>query len=338
MVLPEPAAFDNPNSPTRFFHQQRSMFSQPHRIGRAVFVVCLVCLFGLYGSCTWTPQVETVLHESPKGLVSLRTISDNSFRASHPVEIQRTTIERVLRGVYKFRDVRLVENLIGGDPKPVKIFSPSQVAFLTPLLTSALAQATPEEEVFFQCASNQGSFSPITGIVLIHNSTLFLTWKEPLSKPEVLDKQHRRSSGLPNPSMSQDHAVLFAPKEALRIHDVSTQPYVRGLGENTLAIDYQLLAGLPKAAVAGKELEKEFRKTTVKEDSDDREASPHADNGTTEETHLSGPDQETSVDSKPESTSEASGEIRDLKEQMEKLQKELTDQKEELERLKREKP
>ena len=289
-------------------------------------------------SCTWTPQVETVLHESSQGIVSLRTISDEHFQASHPVEIQRTTIERVLRGVYSFRDVRLIENLIGGDPKPVKLFSPSQVRFLAPLLTSAFSQATKEEEVFFQCSVNQDSPRPITGTLLIHNSTLFLTWKESLSKPAVLSKQHRSTSGLPNPSMPQDHTVAFAPKQALRTVDASIRSYLKDRGDNTLALDYQLLASLPGKVIGARKGGKEDRTTTATEDQPKSEESPNAEVRTIEEPTTPDSIQGTNTNPVSESITDGQSDIRALKEQMEQLQREVIKQQEELERLKKEKP
>ena len=289
-------------------------------------------------SCTWTPQVETVLHDSSQGMVSLRTISDEHFQASHPVDIQRSTIERVLRGVYSFRDVRLIENLIGGDPKPVKLLSPSQVRFLAPLLTSAFSQATKEEEVYFQCSVNQGSSRPITGTLLIHDSTLFLTWKEALSKPAVLSKQHRASSGLPNPSMAQDHTVVFAPKLALRAVDGSIHSYLTERGDNTLAIDYQLLAELPSKAIGVTEGEKKDRQTTTQEDQQKRAGPSSTEVRNLEEPTTSDPIQGTDTNPVSESIPGGQSDMRALKEQMEKLQKEMLKQQEELERLKREKP
>ena len=289
-------------------------------------------------SCTWTPQVETVLHDSSQGMVSLRTISDEHFQASHPVDIQRTTIERVLRGVYSFRDVRLIENLIGGDPKPVKLFSPSQVRFLAPLLSSAFSQATKEEEVFFQCSVNQNSSRPITGTLLIHNSTLFLTWKESLSKPAVLSKQHRSSSGLPNPSMPQDHTVVFAPKQALRTVDGSIRTYLKERGDNTLAIDYQLLAGLPSKDIGVTEGEKKARTTAAPEDQRKSGESPNAAVRTVEEPTTPDSIQGTHTNPASESMTDGQSDIRALKDQMEQLQREVIKQQEELERLKKEKP
>lgn len=302
---------------------------------RATFIGLLAFI----GACGWTPQVETVLHESPDGIVSLRTISDNSIRANHPIDIPNTTMKRVLRGVYSFRDVRLIENLVSGDPEPVRLFSPSQVTFLTPLLTSAFAQATSEEEVFFQCSSSHGSGPPVTGTMLVHNSTLFLTWTEPLSKPKVLAKQHRPSSGLPDPSMPQDHTILFSPKAALMTGDQSVRSYLRHLEVNTLAIDYQLLAQLPVSKGEGPtanagEADEPMAEGRKSKSRVEGPAGSHA----REEPSAADSRLGTGSPSLSESTAEAKEEIRTMKEQMKKLQQELTKQKEELNRLKGKQP
>lgn len=278
------------------------------------------------GACTWTPQIETELHNSPQGIVSLRTIGDDSLRADHPVEIKKATMARVLRGAHKFRDVRLIEGLITDDDKPVGLFSQTQIAFLAPLLTSALAQATPEEEVLFQCTSEYEGAPPIKGNILVHDTTLFFTWNEPLSKPNVLAKQHRGTSGLPDPSMPQGHKFTFFPNEAIRVEDDSTKFYLKRLGENTLAIDYPVLAGLPKAVFEFPELQDEDGESTAKE------GRPKEDSPTASSSEGS------SADAQSETPSDASSDIRALREQMEKLQKEVDQQQKELDRIKKDKP
>jgi hypothetical protein len=263
-------------------------------------------LLEFIGACSWTPQIETELHNSPQGIVSLRTIGDDSLRPDHPVEIKKATMEQILRGAHKFRDVRLIEGLITDDDKPVRLFSQTQITFLAPLLASALAQATPEEKIIFQCTAEFEGAPPIKGNILVHDSTLFLTWKESLSKPNVLAKQHRATSGLPDPSMPQGHRIMFFPDEAIRVEDDSTKFYLKRLGENTLAIDYTLLASLPQAVFEIPELQNE--------------------------------DGESTADPLSETPSDASSDIRALKEQMEELQKEVDKQQEELDRLKKDKP
>ena len=293
--------------------------------GFMVFLGLLV----LIEACSWTPQIETELHNSSRGIVSLRTMEDNSLRADHPVDITMTTMEQILRGAHKFRDPRLIEGLITDDDKPKRLFSQAQIRFLAPLLSSALAQATPEEEVLFQCTSDYEGAPPIKGNILVHHSTLFFSWKESLSTPKVLAKQHRQPGALMDPSMPQGHMITFFPNEAVRAEDDSTKYYLKRLGENTLAIDYLVLAGLPKAVFDIPELQEEEGESAAKEESPKDKDQPSAEVRTSEEPTTAGT---------PETPSDASSDIRALREQMEQLQKEVDKQQEELERIKKEQP
>jgi len=293
---------------------------------------CLLVLLGFLvsiGACSWTPQIETELHNSSRGIVLLRTIEDSSVRGDHPVDITKTTMEQFLRGAHKFRDPRLIEGLITDNDKPKRLFSQTQIGFLAPLLSSALAQATPEEEVFFQCTSEYEGAPPIKGIMLVHDSTLFFRWEEPLSKPKVLAKQHRRTTGLMDPSMPQGHMITFFPHEAIRVEDDSTKYYLKRLGENTLAIDYSLLAGLPKAVFDIPELQDEDGESTAKKDGLKEQNQPSPGGRTSEEPTTTGTS---------ETPSDASSDIRALREQMEQLQKEVDKQQEELDRIKKDQP
>ena len=294
-------------------------------------LACLVPVMGLLQftvGCLWTPQIETELHNSSRGIVSLRTLADDSLPTDHPVIISPTTMEQILRGAHTFRDPRLIEGLITDDDKPKRLFSQSQIAFLAPLLTSALGQATPEENVFFQCSAEFEGAPPIEGSILVHDSTLFFTWSESLSKPKVLAKQHRQPGMLMDPSMPQGHMITFFPQEAIRVENQSTNHYSKQLGENTLAIDYQLLAGLPKSVFEIPELQ----------DDDDESKTQHVGGNNDEPGSAEVQSQEKPTTAGTPDTSEASSDIRALREQMEQLQKEVDKQQEELERLKKDKP
>ena len=294
-------------------------------------------LFELMGGCSWTPQIETELHNSSKGIVSLRTIDDKSLGTDHPVEMTEGTMERVLQGAHKFRDPRLIEALITNDEHPLHLFSQKQIAFLAPLLTSALAQATPEEEVFFQCTSEFEGAPPIKGSMLVFNSTLFFTWEEPLSKPHVLAKQHRETNSLMDPSMPQGHMLTFFPHEGIRLPDDSTRLYLKRLGENTIAIDYPVLAGLPKTVFEIPELREEGE-STVKERRPKGEGEPRAKAEAPEKPTTTGTSQSGNAEVLSETTSDPNADIRALRKQMEKLQQEVDKQQEELDRLKKDKP
>ena len=283
----------------------------------------------IVGGCSWTPQIETEIHTSSQGIISLRTIKDGKLHADHPVNIQRATMEHVLRGAHRYRDPRLIEGLITDDDMPKRLFSQTQAGFLAPWLTKAFAQATPEEEVLFQCPSEYEGAPPIKGKMLVHDSTLFFTWQEPLSKPKVLAKQHRQPGALMDPSMPQGHMITFFPKEAIRVEDDSTKYYLKRLGENTLAIDYVVLAGLPNAEFAVPELQDEEGESTVKDTLSQDGDQPSAEIRAVEEP----PEVESST-----TPSEADADIRALRNQMEELQKEMNKQQEELDRLKKENP
>ncbi|MDX1410692.1 MAG: hypothetical protein R3351_00910, partial [Nitrospirales bacterium] len=80
-------------------------------VNNGIQTTCLVVCLGyliFIGACSWTPQIETELHNSSQGIVLLRTVKDPSLRANHPVDIKKTTMEHILRGTHTFRDPRLI--------------------------------------------------------------------------------------------------------------------------------------------------------------------------------------------------------------------------------------
>ncbi len=127
--------------------------------------------------------------------------------------------------------------------------------------------------------------------------------------------------------MPQGHMITFFPKEAIRVEDASTEYYLKRLGENTLAIDYTVLAGLPRSVFDVPELQDEEGESTAMEKRPQVEDQPTAEIRTSEEPTAAG--------SSPPS-SEA--DIRALRNQMEELQKELDKQQKELDRLKKDQP
>lgn len=303
---------------------------------------CLVGVIGLFeitGACSWTPQIETELHNSSQGMVSLRTIGEDALVTDHPVEIQKATMERVLRGAHKFRDPRLIETLITDSEKPKHLFSHSQITFLAPLLAFAFAQATPEEKVVFQCASEYEGAPPIKGSMLVHESTLFFTWNEPLSKPHVLAKQHRETTGLMDPSMPQGHLITFFPHEAIRIETNSTKYYKKRLGENTLAINYSVLGGLPKTVFETPEALNENEEVNTQTSGRQGEEESGSEERPSAEPITTGTSQGSNAEAvSPPSSSDAESDIRALREKMDQLQKEMEKQQEELDRLKKNNP
>jgi hypothetical protein len=258
------------------------------------------------GNCSWTPQVETILHDEPQGFVSFRTITNDSFRASHPIELPPLLIENVLKGVSIQKESRLLQNLLSGKSKPTPVFSSLQVEFLTPRLISALAQATPEEQVHFQCPPDENSASSLVeGTILAYHGNLILTWKDRRFGSQGGPKQSRPTGKSTDPSGIQKTTPFFSPKQALQTDDLPEIQFLRGPGRNLVVLNYTKLAGL---LTTEKKPEAIHPLPTKSEDP-----------------------------SLPPKT-EVPSDIKALRNEMKDLQKELAEQKAELEQLKKENP
>ncbi|RMH31034.1 MAG: hypothetical protein D6690_17620 [Nitrospirae bacterium] len=197
----------------------------------------IIIAFALGTSCNWTPRVETVLHQSPEGTVSFRTISDPAFQADHPVDLSPALIEKVLRGISVQKEPRLLQRLLSGRRDPIPVFSPKQVAFLAPLIADALSKATPEEEIFFDLDGREEHGAHIEGTVLVRQPAIILRWKIPLSsgKPSHITKNTV-------PSTTLATTIQFSPREALM--ESTRLPAPDFLSESeyqTLVINYKAL-------------------------------------------------------------------------------------------------
>ena len=53
----------------------------------------------LINGCAHAPEVDTVVHEAPRGSVTLERIPDRGVKAAHPIAIEEGIIARALSGV-----------------------------------------------------------------------------------------------------------------------------------------------------------------------------------------------------------------------------------------------
>lgn len=109
-------------------------------------------IVGCAGSRPTTP-----IHEASLGSVFLEQASDSSFQASHPIKLSETTIADVLRGIHTKEKAGFLL-LLGKAAKStnlndIRTFSEDDIAFLTPHIAAALAQATPTQRVGFRSYS-----------------------------------------------------------------------------------------------------------------------------------------------------------------------------------------
>ncbi|GJL51281.1 MAG: hypothetical protein NPIRA01_25080 [Nitrospirales bacterium] len=122
------------------------------------FAFCSICgIVGTLPACLATPQVETPIHESPQGQVLLKTFPDTAVKASHPTFIEITLLTETFRGLHVLEEKPLLATLVSGEEEELPVLTEQEIQFLMPWLIDALAQATPEEYVWFQLTNQKPS-------------------------------------------------------------------------------------------------------------------------------------------------------------------------------------
>lgn len=217
-------------------------------------------------SCASTPRPDVVLHEGPEGGVYLERIADRSILAAHPIDLDRRLIARVLNGIQIGEPKNAINTLFIGNAKPERVFSDEDTAFLTPLIASALSQATAEQQVRFRVVhlvspiahtpgggAGIGSSTPQTGgaqkettegTLYAYGLSLHFAlaeYRHRVVKPDVISGPNRY---YPDPTGLKEREVQFVPQSALR-----PDSYKQSDG-NTLVIDYDTLAKRPQAEPA----------------------------------------------------------------------------------------
>lgn len=185
----------------------RSLYQSFTFTGRWI-VAAVIGIFSL--QCSWTPDVETILHDSSGIYISLQSTQALKIVPKHPILVSETVIKQILEGVTKAPEVGILQQLLLTAPPTVPVFSPPQRDFLAPLISAALTKATPEEVIFFRYRATDEQSSPIEGTVAVFSPTyLLLTLTDTKTFSENSAKINKSSRRL------QDIASLaFSPKEA----------------------------------------------------------------------------------------------------------------------------
>lgn len=217
-------------------------------------------------SCASTSRPDVILHEGPEGGVYLERIADRSILAAHPIKLDRGLIARVLNGIQIGEPKNAINTLFIGNAKPERVFSDEDTAFLAPLVSAALSQATPEQQVRFRVVhlvspiahtpgggAGIGSSTPQTGgpqkettegTLYAYGLSLHFAlseYRHRAVKPDVISGPNRY---YPDPTGLKEREVQFAPQSAVR-----SGSYKQSDG-NTLVIDYETLGKRPQANLA----------------------------------------------------------------------------------------
>ena len=145
------------------------------RQGLHVLIAGLILTLAVTG-CSGMPQVETTIHQNERGIVSLRTFADPTVKATHPKTLEPFILARALRGLYVKEEKAMLGELIDGEAVKRPTFTDEQIVFLAPLLATALAQATDEEQITFSLIDYMQSKKRQTkGVLYVSEPALHLT-------------------------------------------------------------------------------------------------------------------------------------------------------------------
>ena len=220
----------------------------------------------LINGCAHAPEVDTMVHEAPKGSVYLERNPDRGFKAAHPMTIEEGIIARALSGVRVTERKTALQTAFSKQSPAARAFSEDDIRFLAPFLTAALRQAAPDQQVGFQVhkyppelsyssksGAGVGSSDPLltnatllettSGHLLAQDQWLYLTVSEFGKRAEQPDTINMANRRLPDSTGQADKELVFEPKEALKPNEKA------GLFSSTpdtvFVIDYRRLAQLP---------------------------------------------------------------------------------------------
>lgn len=241
-----------------------------HRI-RSPFAFLLTAALAGFSSagCASAAGPETIVFDSHQGRIHLEALPEKDLQAAHPITLPATTMTQVLRGVQVVGDKSTVEGLFDGKPKPTRVFSDDEVAFLAPPLVKALAQASPSQQVSFRVShlvspiafqeregaavgsSEAPPYGPepetTAGSLYVQGLSLHLTLAEYHHRPTRPDAINMPNRQIPDRTGLDRLQVVFSPRAALRPDAFKSSGIFGDANATTLVIDYQLLAKLPAA-------------------------------------------------------------------------------------------
>ena len=226
---------------------------------RAALLVGIILL----ASCASATRPDVILHEGPEGGVYLDRLPEGTVQATHPIKLDPTVISRVLRGV-QVTGPKTAAQALFGEEKSGRAFSEEDSAFLAPLISSALSQAGPHQQVRFRLVhfSNPlrhqerggagiGSSSPTStgpqtettaGTLYAHGLSLHMTLTEfghRAARPDTISGPNRY---YPDATGLAQREVRFSPRSALRANSYKQA----GDSDTTLVVDYESLAKQPQ--------------------------------------------------------------------------------------------
>jgi hypothetical protein len=297
--------------------------------------MAFACL--LFSGCAWLSG-DVLIHQSPQGSVFLERViargstamyrpASKSFEATHPARVDPDVIARVLRGVHVQDQAGKRLTSSSSLPQTVPAFTEEDVAFLAPLLSTALSQAAPDQRVRFHVIHSSSSGDETTdGTLYVNRPLLHLALTHIRQNPERSDE-----------AALDQQAILFSPDAARRPDAEVHSPSLFGKAQPAiLAIDYQLLSKLPAPQAIAPSSPTTHAETAQEET---RGSTPAPLSASTNQTRTVTGDSRTLEELRTVKEHALKKDIENeaLKEEVRALRQQLADQEAELNRLKKEK-
>ncbi|MBS0168173.1 hypothetical protein ACYX34_18005 [Nitrospira sp. CMX1] len=199
------------------------------------FLLSGLCLF--ISACATSGTVEdTIFSDGPRGAVLLQHVDDSWFTTAHPVSVSPLLLTHMLRGVQ-------VQPAPDDQTTALRVFSDEEIAFLSPLMSTALSKATKNQLVAFRVAQSTDPGGAMTGGLLFTRGRLLHLWLTYYRAPNIrtdagttLDRQARNPQGL------APRQLRFVPETAQRSSHNQQPDVIDPPPLATLVIDYTMLA------------------------------------------------------------------------------------------------
>lgn len=212
------------------------------------------CLTVIVVGCA-ASHPSTSIHEATLGKVFLEQVSDKSFQAAHPIKLSETTVADILRGVHTKEKTGLLlllgKALKSTNLNDIRTFSEDDIAYLAPHITTALAQATPNQRIGFHVysgpeISQQPKVSQhrktTAGYLFADGLSLHFTLTQYRYRPgQKSTSSQKEPRPLPDTDGLRDREVTFLPEAAVRPDVYDRSSWIGKSEDRSLAIDYQLL-------------------------------------------------------------------------------------------------
>jgi hypothetical protein len=184
------------------------------------FVRTLVFLIGLTvatGCAASPPAPQKTIYQSGLNQVRLEKDPDSSSN-THPATLTPTEVGTLLRSVRAWERRNFLHQLVSGKADRTRAFRNEEITLLAPALSKALAQATPDQRVYFHLshATEQGEEETSTGWLSVRDPLLILSVSEVHDRHSPGPDISKYDRQMPNvPQASADFDVTFEPEEYL---------------------------------------------------------------------------------------------------------------------------